>query len=450
MSDPLDVLGQVSGQRVSWPLLDDAALHGITGRIVSYLKPETEADPAAILLTILCAAGNAIGPAPGVYRGPDYHSARLYVVIVGKTAQARKGMSLSEARRVMRIAAPEWERERIVPAGLSSGEGLVWEIRDPIRRMEEVETPDPDADPDAENVNTVIEMVEKLVDPGATDKRLFVPEKEFASALTVMTRRGNTLSAVVRELWDSGESGKLTKNSPARTSNAHVSIVGHITVEELRRNIRHEIANGFANRFLFTCARRQRFLPHGGNVDMARLADYAEILGEAIDAASRIGTLSMDGPAMHVWEDAYPGLVVERTGILGAITARAEAQALRLAVTYALLDARPDMPRAVIREPHVAAALAVWTYCLDSASFVFSDAHDPLTERVLDGLRRAGAAGLTRNQIREDVLQRHVLAADLDDALAELVRTATIVATEEPTAGRTATRYSLAEYGGRS
>ena len=34
----------------TWPILDEAAYHGIVGDIVRTISPHTEADPAAILM----------------------------------------------------------------------------------------------------------------------------------------------------------------------------------------------------------------------------------------------------------------------------------------------------------------------------------------------------------------------------------------------------------------
>jgi hypothetical protein len=67
------------------------------------------------------------------------------------------------------------------------------------------------------------------------EKRLLIKESEFAPALRVSDRHGNTLSAVVRDAWDTGDLGNLTKNDPAKTHGAHVSIIGHITKTELIR-----------------------------------------------------------------------------------------------------------------------------------------------------------------------------------------------------------------------
>ena len=67
-----------------------------------------------------------------------------------------------------------------------------------------------------------------------------------------MSREGNTLSAIIRQAWDSGNLHPLTKNSPIRATDAHISIIGHITREELLRYLTEtEQANGFANRFIW-------------------------------------------------------------------------------------------------------------------------------------------------------------------------------------------------------
>ena len=144
----------------------------------------------------------------------------------------------------MRDIELEWCDERI-EHGLSSGEGLIWAVRDPVEKT------------DAGGKTTVI-------DPGVEDKRLLILESEFASALRVLKREGNTLSATVRNAWDSGKLSTLTKNSPNRATGAHISIVGHITRTELLRYLDStETANGFGNRFLWCCV-RQIEVPSGG------------------------------------------------------------------------------------------------------------------------------------------------------------------------------------------
>ena len=65
-----------------------------------------------------------------------------------------------------------------------------------------------------------------------------------------------------------------------------------------------------------------------------------------------------DVPEENYWfrrhEAAYDALTEDRPGMFGAVTARAEAQTLRLAMLYALADCSYE-----IRRTHVESALAV-------------------------------------------------------------------------------------------
>ena len=117
-------------ERAAWPApLGDAAYQGLAGEIVSVIKPDTEADPVAILLQLLTAFGSAAGRSSGWHVESDFHPPILNVILVGETAKARKGTSLGHIRRLMRVADPVWAANRIV-SGLVSGEGLIFHVRD--------------------------------------------------------------------------------------------------------------------------------------------------------------------------------------------------------------------------------------------------------------------------------------------------------------------------------
>jgi len=64
-----------------------------------------------------------------------------------------------------------------------------------------------------------------------------VKQSEFFGALQVMRREGNTLSVVLRDAWDRDFLASMTKNSPGRSTNPHISIIGNITKEELLRGM---------------------------------------------------------------------------------------------------------------------------------------------------------------------------------------------------------------------
>src|SRR5262249_18393514 len=142
---------------------------------------------------------------------------------------------------------------------------------------------------------------EVQADPGVTDKRLLILEPEWANVLKQTERQGNTLSAVFRQAWDGGPLRTLVKNNPACATDAHVSLVGHITADELRRYLTlTESANGFANRHLFLCVDRSKLLPEGGRVDERTWREVAGELRGAIDFARSAGQVTRDGAARRV------------------------------------------------------------------------------------------------------------------------------------------------------
>ena len=78
-----------------------------------------------------------------------------------------------------------------------------------------------------------------------------------------MSRANNTLSTILRTAWDGGSLYILTRQNSARVNlNPHISIVGHITEEELQKEMADcDVFNGFANRFLWLSVKRSKILP---------------------------------------------------------------------------------------------------------------------------------------------------------------------------------------------
>lgn len=238
-----------------------------------------------------------------------------------------------------------------------------------------------------------------------------------------MERAGNTLSPVIRNAWDGRPLQTLTKNSPLKATGALISIIGHITQDELRNRLkRTDRANGFANRFLFCLTKRSKLLPFGGHV--------SERLKQAVDFSQTIGRVTMTDAAAKAWAQTYPELSADRPGLLGAVSARAEAQVIQLALIYALLD-RSDK----IDTVHLDAAMAVWAYCDHSAQLIFGDrVGDPVADDILSALRRC-SAGMTRTDIN-NLLGRHRASVQIDAALTMLARLGRAQFKQQPTGGR--------------
>ena len=117
--------------------------------------------------------------------------------------------------------------------------------------------------------------------------------------------RQNTLSPTLRSAWDSGILRTLAKNSPATATDAHISIIGHITREELRRALAEvEGFNGFANRFLWLAVRRSKLLPDGGqDLDLTLLAQR---LALAAEQARSVERMQRDQAAAALWRQSMP------------------------------------------------------------------------------------------------------------------------------------------------
>jgi hypothetical protein len=282
---------------VVWPEMAGVAYHGLAGNVVRIIEPHSEADTNALLVQFLTVAGNLMGRTAYYQVESDRHHPSIFSVMVGDSSKARKGTSWGRVRALGSIADPEWFGDR-VKGGLSSGEGLIDQVRDERREW---------------NKKT---GCEEVVDSGVKDKRLMVVEPEFASALSVAERHGNTISPIIRNAWDGVKLATLVKNSPLSATGAHISILGHVTIDELRARItRTDLANGFANRFIFVLVKRSKLLPHGGDLDDRDLESLGQQLREAVAFANTVGRVTMTTDAREAWSDIYGDLGAE--GIAG-------------------------------------------------------------------------------------------------------------------------------------
>ena len=364
--------------KMEWPILDEAALHGLAGNIVRAIESHTEADSVAILMQTLVAFGSFIGRGCHVAIEGDKHHANLYCVLIGKTSNGRKGTSWGRVRALF-SELPGWISD---VNGLSSGEGVKYHVRDAVEGKGGAGG-----------------------DPGVEDKRLLVIEPEFAQVLRTSSRNGNTLSAVIRAAWDTGALQTLTKNDPITATGAHISIIGHITKDELQLELAEtDKANGFANRFLYVCVKRSKQLPFGGGeispttfVELRRRLSEAGRLAKNHSITKHAGVIGMTERANRIWVEQYPQLSEGFDGLLGSVTARAAAQVRGIAMTYALMDGLQE-----VDSVHLLAALALWRYCEQSARYVFGSAlGNRVADEILRALRAAGKNGMTRTEIRD-------------------------------------------------
>jgi len=389
--------------------------------VVRLIEPQTEADPLAVLVQVLTMFGSAVGRKAHWRVEETTHYANLYCCLVGETAKGRKGTAKDRALRVFDYVEGGWH-QRII-SGLSSGEGLIQAVRDEVWHKEPVK-----------QKGRVVDYQDVLADEGVADKRLLVIEPEFGRVLRTFEREGNTLSARLREGWDSGNLISLTK-ACLRATGVHLSLVGHITRAELARLLAEvETANGLANRFLWLAVRRSKLLPLGG--ERIDLGSRAHKVALAVEQAQSVGEMPFDQQASDFWCEVYPRLTAGAPGILGAVTNRAEAQVRRLAILYALLDFHR-----FVALPHLLAALALWDYCERSCHWIFGGSTgDSVADEILLALHAAGDKGLTGAEISA-VFGRHEKSARLGQALATLAECGLAHPCKTPTAGRPVVRW---------
>ncbi len=414
--DRKPVGGAADTQAASWPELDVAALHGLPGDVVRIFEPHTEADQVAVLVNLLCAFGNVIGRGAFARVGTTEHHLKVFAGLVGETAKGRKGESWEPVRTLMEAVDPGWASGHVM-GGLSSGEGLIYAVRDEVRGERKGE--------------------EVVLDPGEPDKRLLAMEGELAGLLKVMSRDGNTLSPTIRQAWDGDRLRTLTKNNPTKATGAHISIIGHITKAELLRHLSAtEAANGFANRFIWLMVRRSKELPFGGDVPHEALKDLSRRLDAAVRFARKPRPVRWGESAREPWAQVYGPLSEGKPGLFGAVVGRAEAQTLRLATLYAVMDESE-----AIEYEHLAAALALWGYAEESARYIFGDATgDPVADEIAEALKAAGDEGLSRTQIR-DLFGRNKSADRINGALGLLLKLGRVRQANEPTGGRPVERW---------
>jgi hypothetical protein len=388
-------------ETMQWPApIDEAAYYGLAGEVVRTIEPQTEADPVALLIHVLVGVGNLFGRGPHFRVGGASHYTNENAICVGKTSSARKGTAKSDTFNLLGSIDPGWVENRVV-AGLSSGEGLIWAVRDQIEKQEPIR-----------EGRTITGYQPVITDKGVDDKRLLVIEPEFASVLRVAGRDGNTLSTVYRQAWESGQLRVLNKNSPVQATGAHISIIGHITRDELLMELtNNDKVNGFGNRNLWLCVQRSKFLPDGGDWNHLDLDPLIRPLKKAVEFARTVSEMRRGPEARTMWHAVYPELSGERRGLFGSLTSRAEAHVLRLSCIYALLDLSADVQRC-----HLEAALALWKYCEDSTRVIFGDAlGNHVADQILGAIRKA-PQGLTRNDLR-DLFGRHRKSEEIGGAL---------------------------------
>ena len=108
--------------------------------------------------------------------------------------------------------------------------------------------------------------------------------------------------------------------------------------------------------------------------------ELTERLSDAVEFARLSGRVTMTDEAAQAWTEPIRNCRPTVRGLLGAVTARAEAQVIRLALLYALLDSKGEIDTAHLEARHGGCG----PIAMNRRTSIFGDSlGDPIADDIL-------------------------------------------------------------------
>lgn len=346
--------------------LGEAAYLGPVGALVELVEPETEASGVALMAGLLTAYGAYLGSSVFLQQGRVRHRPNILVTLVGDTAEARKGTTNTEVRRLMAEVDADFVRQNFA-SGIASHEALV-------KRL---------ADPEYDDKGEKLKF-------GTSDQRLVLMEAEFSRSLKNMDRPGSTLSEAYRLAYDGVPLENDAVGSGRHKSSNHcIGVFGGITPGELMTVAESpQATTGFFNRFLVVYAHSEKYLPDGGlDVDTRSLTKL--LRAHSSEARGQL-RLEMSGSAVEMWRSLYEPLrrAEDVPESLRPLLARRTDFVCRLALIYAVSMGKTGRDRIEVTPKHLEAGLAWVRYHTSALQAVLGGlVRDPLAGKILDSIR---------------------------------------------------------------
>lgn len=405
------------------PIFPISSMFGILGKLVTKIAPYTEAPEVAIYTQLITIIGCSFGRVASSQVSGDKHFPNLMTLIAGDTALARKGTSLGVAIAILEEIILDFIKNNI-KSGATSAEGIIHHNRDPIFEVKDKKG-----------------KTEKVcIDGGVTDKRLMIIETEFGSVLISMKREGNKLSTTIRDAYDSKNLSTLSKNNSVKSTNPHISIIAHITIEELKHLLNSvDIFNGFGNRFMFIYTKSDKILPEAPSIKDLDLKYEIKVLSDAIhfwDEAlkSPHGLRFKFSPeAQALWNEVYTHFMkTPESGIIGTLLNRNLVHAKKMAIIFAMVDKKN-----FIGKEHLEAALAIANYSKESIRFIFKDSATGLSskhKKVISLLESSLNNQVTRTEVSKEALKKNSSKKEIEQIKTDLINSDLINVTQTPDA----------------
>jgi hypothetical protein len=245
---------------------------------------------------------------------------------------------------------------------------------------------------------------------------------DFDTIWPSLQRLGNRLVVTLRHIWDGRE---------------WIAIIGHLRELDVLASRTSAAMPETSSRFLWCYVDDERTVASPQTLPVDEVERLAKAVGAFVKDAQARREMSFGASTQKLWEEAYPDLISPRDDAAGIVTSRGDGHVIRLAMTFALLDASTT-----IDVPHLKAGFAVWDYCRLSAETLFGSAvPHAFSQRLLEELE-SGPLSLTE---LHGVLHNHTPAAKLTACLDELAQQGFVVAEVTGTAGRPLTMWRLAD-----
>ena len=376
------------------------AFTGPLGELTRAIAPHVPWDPVAFHTQALVALGNYLGYVPHVADGASCRRANMFLAVIGGTASG-KGSSWAFVDWLLSRLDLPWRTDRIITA-VGSGEGLLSKITDPVFTL----------NPRGEEVVAI---------EGSPDKRVLYVEEELGALFNKMVTQ-ESVEKMITKAWDSGALETATKKESMRCARPHVSIIGHITPDELFDRLdKRLLDNGFSNRWLYMLIKRTAVVPRPrAPQELPQVVAAAERVVAAVrDAAENFtGEVALTAEAAALFDETYEVLSSQRlTGAVGKQSARWAPQMFKLALVFAALSGEGR-----ISVDDLAAARAMWAYAHRSASaFLSGMTGNEYADRLLAMWRETDFADLTLTDI-DDMFSKHMSAHKRAKMLERLAR----------------------------
>jgi DNA replicative helicase MCM subunit Mcm2 (Cdc46/Mcm family) len=212
--------------------------------------------------------------------------------------------------------------------------------------------------------------------------------------------------------------------------NQHLVVVGQMTPSAFRSGVDNlSLANGFMNRFIPILVARPHLIPWPGETSKRS----RDLLGDLIHRCAHApkGILRLSPKARRIYEQWYLTREKRREHLpekVAQLTARGNANVIRLAVIYALLQGS-----LTIRTQEIRAAIAIIEYADASANFLLATGKVGLEAKITKILE--SKSPLSRDELHR-ALGGHNTKEELNRALNALEEAGIIKTTTEQTRGR--------------